>query len=473
MKTDIQQRTLRYETLETREFLAADLDFSIKVFDGHPPILIYECTRTSCPPADFGSTTPDAPLTLGVRIQNLDTKRSLRNIDWELAGSDVPDAFSSIHSCTRTAIGPGSNCQTIVAFHPPTGDAPGTVYGGDEQSAIFTWTASNAQPLSIVLVGTSRDNVDPVADAGGPYSASEGNAILFDASSSTDGDGDPLSYQWDFGDGTVVTTNNPTVAHTYEWGESFNVTLTADDGVGGVHAIGTTAAVAEVNDDPIADVAGPYQGELGAVITFDASASTDFDNLDGFPGNDQTLTYDWDFGDGITASTTNSMIDHAYSAVGDYVVTVAVDDGIATSSPALTTANISTAPVGSANDIYIWDIDLESKRRGNRTDYRIVLDVQRDSDANGIRNDYDASAVGVSVVATFRDSSGDIVGTYTGTTDSNGIFRGPWNPGLIAGEEYTAEVELSHPIYDWNHLIDLAFADDDDDGLPEYFLSAE
>jgi hypothetical protein len=62
-----------------------------------------------------------------------------------------------------------------------------------------------------------------------------GQAILFNASGSTDPDGKIVEYLWDFDDGTVlVTGENETVAtHTYTQPKIYNVTLsvTDDDGL--------------------------------------------------------------------------------------------------------------------------------------------------------------------------------------------------------------------------------------------------
>jgi len=57
-----------------------------------------------------------------------------------------------------------------------------------------------------------------------------GQAVTFDASSSSDIDGTIVSYEWDFGDGLIgtdVVTN-----HTYASAGTFNVTLTVTDDLG-------------------------------------------------------------------------------------------------------------------------------------------------------------------------------------------------------------------------------------------------
>jgi len=139
--------------------------------------------------------------------------------------------------------------------------------------------------------GVAATNNWPSADAGGPYSGTEDAAIFFDGSGSSDPDGDPLTYTWDFGDGNTATTTKATVSHTYLWGGTFDVTLTVSDGKGGTDTASSSANVTEVNDTPVADPNGPYGGTEGEAITFDGSGSSDFDNEDGTTTNNQTLSY--------------------------------------------------------------------------------------------------------------------------------------------------------------------------------------
>jgi outer membrane protein OmpA-like peptidoglycan-associated protein len=68
-----------------------------------------------------------------------------------------------------------------------------------------------------------------------PPQTQVGEVVTLDASGSSDPDGDPLSFTWDFGDGTPpVKTTVPRTTHTYSRVGNFAIKVTIDDGRGGV-----------------------------------------------------------------------------------------------------------------------------------------------------------------------------------------------------------------------------------------------
>ncbi|MCJ7572375.1 MAG: PKD domain-containing protein, partial [Candidatus Thermoplasmatota archaeon] len=73
-------------------------------------------------------------------------------------------------------------------------------------------------------------NQVPIIDAGGPYNSRVGEPVYFDASSSYDPDGDLLTYEWNFGDGSVGVGAKQ--SHTYEKAGKYDVKLTVTDSEG-------------------------------------------------------------------------------------------------------------------------------------------------------------------------------------------------------------------------------------------------
>ncbi|MBD3637357.1 MAG: PKD domain-containing protein [Crocinitomicaceae bacterium] len=115
--------------------------------------------------------------------------------------------------------------------------------------------------------------------------------------------GIPTSWQWDFGDGAPINTNqNPT--HVYGDTGTYNVTLIAQAGNG---CSDTTTMPITVTPIPTADFS------FVSVCTGDVTAFTD-QSL----GNPDT--WYWDFGDGNTDNTNNPNPTHIFSTAGTYNV---------------------------------------------------------------------------------------------------------------------------------------------------------
>lgn len=91
---------------------------------------------------------------------------------------------------------------------------------------------SYAIPYLKVETRYTTDNTSPVANIS--VDVTEGDAPLtvnFDASGSTDADGDVLTYSWDFGDGSTNPSTEK-VQYTFESNGSYLVTLLVNDGQG-------------------------------------------------------------------------------------------------------------------------------------------------------------------------------------------------------------------------------------------------
>lgn len=180
---------------------------------------------------------------------------------------------------------------------------------------------------------TPPDNEPPVADGGGLYYGEAGVPISFDASGSSDTDGEIDFYRWNFGDGTSELLAKQPI-HTYQQDGTYKVTLTVIDNLGATDTITFSVPIGvDANNYPIADPGGPYQGMVKEIVVFDGTNSTDIDGI--------IAEYMWDFGDGTTG--TGSTITHKYSSSGSYMVTLTVADNYGDSHAESTVISITAA----------------------------------------------------------------------------------------------------------------------------------
>lgn len=128
------------------------------------------------------------------------------------------------------------------------------------------------------------------------------------------------------------------------------------------------------------------------------------------------------------------------------------------------TSNLATVSIevqaDNANAMYVYDIRFEVQQQGPHQRARAVFEIRWDSNGNGQGDSADARLAGVSITVLFAGQ------TYTGTTDSNGIFRTDWirNPG---SGTYAEVVDLALTDYAWDPLaLDLE-DDSDGNGLPD------
>ena len=198
--------------------------------------------------------------------------------------------------------------------------------------SIFVASRRRAQPSDRTSFGTKCSGLDadntyklgrdwadaaglggPHADAGSGYQDQVNRTIVFDGSASADPAGAPLTFAWDFGDGSTGSGDRP--SHAYAATGHYSVTLTVSNGV--ETSTAQTEAIVTESHQPVARAGGPYSGSVGQAVRFSGAFSYD---PDGDP-----LGYSWDFGDGGTA--TESAPSHVYAALGTYVARLTVSDG--------------------------------------------------------------------------------------------------------------------------------------------------
>jgi PKD repeat protein len=153
------------------------------------------------------------------------------------------------------------------------------------------------------------------------FSPQTGNApldVTFDASESSDPDGQITGYTWNFGD--LLAGSGQTVVHRFETQGEYTVTLTVTDNDGKTGSASHNIVVEPPNEPPVARFTySPVRGLYPLAVTFDASASTDADG--------QVVQYEWDFGDDQIGS--GEIVTYTFAEKGLYTVSLTVydDDG--------------------------------------------------------------------------------------------------------------------------------------------------
>ena len=117
----------------------------------------------------------------------------------------------------------------------------------------------NSAPATVQVTAV---NQLPTANANGPYTGAAGVPIQFSGTGS-DPDGDPVTFNWDFGDGGRASGAAPT--HTYTTSATFTVTLTVADSFGAFSTSQTTATVTTAGPEIIA--VSPGSGTVGTEVT--------------------------------------------------------------------------------------------------------------------------------------------------------------------------------------------------------------
>lgn len=249
----------------------------------------------------------------------------------------IPDSVTSIedlafYGCTlmeSVTIGSGVTnigqfvfqyCSILISINllmhdPPTvcdcwvDDTSDTLRGHALKNSNFplpgeTWNEGN------LIMGTYIIQPPKADFTYSPSTPTEWDIIQF-TDTSTD-DGMILSWNWNFGDGSTSTLQNPT--HDYADDGIYTIILTVLDNDGASNSITNKLDMSNKK---------PY-----AYFTYSPSSPTTIDNIqftDSSPDSDGTVLYwSWNFGDGTISTQQNPT--HVYEDNGIYTVTLTVTD---------------------------------------------------------------------------------------------------------------------------------------------------
>ena len=189
-----------------------------------------------------------------------------------------PPAVGGSSSCTLPPGVTSAACSlpyapdtvvTVTAL-PEPGSVVRAFGGSCPPSGPCTITMSAAAAVSAVFEIPNRA---PTAHAGGPYGGVRGQGIVFDGSGSSDPDGDPLTYEWSFGDGATGSGVAP--SHAYASLGTFTVALVVSDGE--LTSAPATTSVTIANLPPVVTLTSPADG---AVLPASLPVALEADALD-------------------------------------------------------------------------------------------------------------------------------------------------------------------------------------------------
>lgn len=174
------------------------------------------------------------------------------------------------------------------------------------------------------------DNMPPMAVALADVTSGPAPlTVVFDGTQSSDPEGRPLFFNWNFGDASPEVSE-PIATHTYDFPGTYEAVLAVQDDIGQIDEDSITITVTAPNNPPEASpTATPNSGPAPLTVQFAANAED--------PDGDD-LTYLWDFGDPGSPDNTSTLENptHTYDTPGTYVAWLTVSDGVHDVSASLT-----------------------------------------------------------------------------------------------------------------------------------------
>lgn len=244
--------------------------------------------------------------------------------------------------CASAAAGSGAgNTITVTAAEQFSFLTPlvNSFFGG----ALNVRASASSAVLQLAAGGGSTPTTCQVAGTPSFTVTVSGLAVSLDASTSTPTGGQCAiaSYDWDLGDGVVLTTpvTGKTASYTYSSGGSYTITLSVGNPAGVADAAqtvwvgsaptptpGPTSTPAPTPTATAAPTPPPVCNYVPAITASETGHSGKFTFTGSYTGQPAPASWRWDLGDG-TISTLQNPPQHTYSGGGPWTVTLTIQGG--------------------------------------------------------------------------------------------------------------------------------------------------
>jgi len=300
-----------------------------------------------------GAASNTPPVASAGPIQNV-TTGTLVTLNGGASSDANGDSLN--YSWTLTSK-PASSNATLASTNSVTPTFTADLAGEYVATLVVSDGKDNSVSASVTITATVG-NAAPVANAGPLQNAITGTHVTLNGSTSTDANGDPLTYVWTLiskpasSTATLSDVTSATPTFTADVTGEYIVSLVVNDGKGNSVSTSVTITATESNAAPIADVGSIQNVTTGTQVTLNGGASSDADG--------DLLAYRWTLVSkpiGSTATlldSTSASSSFTADLAGSYVASLIVNDGKVNSDPTnvtITATVINAAPVANAGVI--------------------------------------------------------------------------------------------------------------------------
>jgi len=251
--------------------------------------------------------------------------------------------FTILHDFAYSSDGGYPNGELVLSGNTLYGSAwdggptgSGTVYALSTVSLQFTASpTSGAAPLTVNFTSPSVDNFG----------------------------GSVTGWNWDFGDGSTSTAQNP--SHAYALPGDYSPSLQATN-VSGLEILESGPSITVSQPTIVLFTATPTNGLAPLTVSFYAAGVDSAGNTIG--------RWNWDFGDGFTSTARNPS--HTYAAIGAYAPALTAGNSIGGTVTGLGPAAISATNL----PVYLGMVLNGGFETGDLTGWTLSGDVNNDID---------------------------------------------------------------------------------------------